>query len=70
MSVVINATNLRSNLNKKTVALSYHFVRKHVANEVVEVKKIVLEDNFADPLTKALDSNDFHGFYYECMVNG
>ena len=70
MSVVLNATNPRSTLNKNTVALSYHFVREHVANEVVEIRKIASEDNFADPFTKALVSNDFHGFYHECMVNG
>jgi hypothetical protein len=70
MSVVLNATNPGSTLNKKTVALSYHFVREHVANEVVEIRKIASEDNFADPFTKALVSNDFHGFYHECMVNG
>ena len=70
MSVVLNATNPGSTLNKKTVALSYHFVREHVANEVVEVRKIASTENFADPFTKALVSNDFHGFYHECMVNG
>eukprot|EP00957_Ditylum_brightwellii_P178569 13602272-Ditylum_brightwellii.AAC.4 len=69
MSMVIIATNPGSTLNKKTMALSYHFVRDHVANRVVEARKIVSEDNFANPSTKALVSNDFHGFYHECMVN-
>eukprot|EP00957_Ditylum_brightwellii_P183748 13995769-Ditylum_brightwellii.AAC.1 len=70
MSVVFNATNPGSTLNKKTVALFYHFVREHVANEVVEVRKIASYENFADPFTKALVSNDFYGFFHECMVNG
>eukprot|EP00957_Ditylum_brightwellii_P100379 7651217-Ditylum_brightwellii.AAC.1 len=70
MSIVLNATNPSSILNKKTVALSYHFVRKHVANDMVEICKIASEDNFADPFTKAIVSDGFHGFYCECMVNG
>eukprot|EP00957_Ditylum_brightwellii_P034243 2596663-Ditylum_brightwellii.AAC.1 len=70
MSVVLNATNLESTLNKKTVVLSYHFVREHVANEVVKVRKTASDKNFADPFTKALVSNNFYGFYHECMVNG
>eukprot|EP00957_Ditylum_brightwellii_P142977 10894016-Ditylum_brightwellii.AAC.1 len=70
MSVVLNATNPGSTFNKKTVALSYLFVREHDANEVVEVRKIASDENFADPFTKALVSNNFHGFYHECMVNG
>ena len=35
MSVVLKATNPGSTLKKKTVALSYHFVRYDVANNVV-----------------------------------
>eukprot|EP00957_Ditylum_brightwellii_P098927 7536240-Ditylum_brightwellii.AAC.1 len=58
MSMVINATNPGSTLNKKTVALSYHFVREHVANGVVEVREIASEDNFANPFTKAMTSMD------------
>ena len=70
MSVVLNASNPGSTLNKKTVALSYHFVREHVANDVIEIRKIDSEDNFADPFTKPLVSNKFHGFFHECMVPG
>eukprot|EP00957_Ditylum_brightwellii_P137652 10493377-Ditylum_brightwellii.AAC.1 len=70
MSVVLNATNPGSTLNKKTVALLYHFVREHVANDVIEICKIASEDNFADPFTKAMVSDGFNGFYWECMVNG
>ena len=70
MSVVMNAINNGSILNKKTVVLSYHFIREHVANNVVEVRKIHTSDNFADPFTKILVKNDFHGFYHDCMVNG
>ena len=39
MAVILNSNNPGSTLNKKMVALAYHFVREHVANDVVEVKK-------------------------------
>ena len=70
ISVVLNVTNPGITLNNKTVVLSYHLVREHVAINVVEVRKIHTCDNFADPFTKPLTSNGLHGFYYECMVNG
>jgi hypothetical protein len=56
MSVVLNASNPGSTLNKKSVALLYHFVREHVANSVAEIRKIDSADNYADPFTKALNS--------------
>ncbi len=65
MSVILNATNPGSSFNKKHVALAYHFVREHVANEVVEIRKNDSVDNYADPFTKALNSTDFHNFYRE-----
>ena len=70
MGVVLNATNPGSTLNKKSVALAYHYVREHVACGVIEIRKIDSEDNFADTFTKALASPQFHGFMHECMVNG
>ena len=70
MSVVLNATNPGINLNKKTIVLCYHFVREHVANNIVEVRKINTINNFADPFSTPLASNDLHKFYHECMVNG
>jgi hypothetical protein len=69
MGVVLNASNPGSTLNKKSVALSYHFVREHVANDVIEIRKIDTADNYADPFTKALTSNEHHGFFYEVMCN-
>ena len=62
LSVVLNAENTGSALNKKNVALSYHFVRNHVSNNVVEVRKIHNSDFFSDLFIKPLASNDFHGF--------
>ena len=46
ISVVLNETKPGSNLSKKTVALRYHFVREHVSNNVVEVRKIHTKDSF------------------------
>jgi hypothetical protein len=69
MSVILNATNPGSTLNKKHVALAYHFVREHVANKIARIRKIDSADNYADPFTKALNSNDFHGFFYEIQSN-
>ena len=69
MGVVLNASNPGSTLNKKSVALSYHFVREHVANDVIEIRKIDSADNFADPFTKALTSNEHHDFFYEVTCN-
>eukprot|EP00957_Ditylum_brightwellii_P013101 989960-Ditylum_brightwellii.AAC.1 len=54
LSVVLNATDPGSTLNKKIVALLYHFVREHVANNIVEIQKIWSEDNFANPFTNLL----------------
>jgi hypothetical protein len=57
MSVVLNASNPGSTLNKKSVALSYHFVREHVAKSVAKIQKIDSAGNYADPFTKeALNS--------------
>jgi hypothetical protein len=65
MGVVLNASNPGSTLNKESVALSYHFVQEHVANSVIEIRKIDSADNYAeDPFTKALTSNEHHGFFY------
>jgi hypothetical protein len=69
MSVILNATNPGSTLNKKHVALAYHFVREHVANDVIQIRKIHSSDNYADPFTKALNSNEFHDFFYEIQQN-
>jgi hypothetical protein len=69
LGVVLNASNPGSTLNKKHIALAYHFVREHVANGVVEIRKINSKDNYMDPFTKALDSRAFHDFFYEIQLN-
>jgi hypothetical protein len=42
MSVVLNASNPGSTHNKKSVALLYHFVREHVANSAIKIRKLTL----------------------------
>ena len=56
MSFVINAANPARSLNKKAAALAYHFVRQHQAAGVTDVHHIQLEDNYANCLTKPLNS--------------
>ena len=68
-SVCINATNPASSLNKKAVALAYHFVRQHQAGEVVTIYHIKSEDNYADLLTKPLNSNALKSLLFEIMRN-
>ena len=69
MAVILKSTNPGSTLNKKMVAFSYHFVREHLSNDVIEIKKIDSNDNYADAFTKSLPSKTFHDFFYEIMCN-
>ena len=69
MSVVISASNPATTLNKKHIALAYHFVREHTSAQVVNIVKIDSEENFADPFTKGMSSGDHGDFYQELMRN-
>ena len=69
MSVFLNAANPASSLNKKAIALAYHFVRQYQAAGVVEICHIRSEDNFADCLTKALNSTQLRSLLHEFMTN-
>jgi len=44
-SVVVNAVNPACSLNKKAIALSYHFVRQHQAAEVINIFHITRSEN-------------------------
>ena len=65
ISVVLNATNTGITLNKKTVALRYHFLSGHVSNNVLEVRNTYTSTKIADPFNKLLVSNYFRGFYHK-----
>ena len=68
-SVFLNSTVPGSLLNKKAGALSYQFVQEHNANGVISVYKIKSEDNYADPLTKGMNSTDHGGFFHNILHN-
>jgi hypothetical protein len=63
MASVLNATKRGSALNQKVIALAYHFVREHQSRSVVSIQKMDAKDNYADPVTKALNNTAFHAFY-------
>ena len=69
LSSITNATMPGSALKKKYLALSYHFCREHFSARIVDIRKIDGKDNFADAMTKALVSYEFHGFMNEIMEN-
>ncbi len=68
-SVCISSTDPGSGLNKKCVALAYHFTREHMANKVVSVRKIESEKNYADAFTKALNSTKHGNFFHDLLRN-
>ena len=69
MSVVLNASNPGSTLNKKHIALSYPFVQEHLENDVIRVLKIGSSDNYADPFTKGMPGPEHGDFMHELMKN-
>jgi hypothetical protein len=68
-SVFLNSTNPASSLNKKAIALAYHFVRQYQAAKVVDIQHVRSEDNYADCLTKALNSTQLRNLLNEFMIN-
>ena len=69
LSAITNATQPGSPLKEKYLALSYHFCREHFSAGIVDIRKIGTKDNYADAMTKALVSSEFHGFMNELMEN-
>ena len=68
-ATTLNTNDPGSTLNKKYIALAYHFVREHVSGKVVKVHKIKTEDSYADPFTKALTSTAHSIFFYQIQRN-
>ena len=56
-SVIQSATILESELKKKHVAISYHYVREAIAAGYINAHFILSWENFSDILTKALGGN-------------
>jgi hypothetical protein len=70
MAVVLNSTKPGSALNKKVIALAYHFGREHQLRSVISIRKIDTKGtNYADPFTKALNNTAFHAFFIHLLHN-
>ena len=67
MSAIINLTDPGSTLDKKYIGLTYHFVREQVSGKVIDIMKIDSNENYANPLTKATNSNQRNSFIYEIL---
>ena len=68
LSAITNATTPGSALNKKYLALSYHYCREHFSGGVVSIRKIDGKENHADPFTNALVNHEFHGHMNKIMI--
>ena len=53
-SLVKNASNVESTLNKKHSSIAYHFTRWNVAANVVNIAWVPTGENLADAFTKRL----------------
>ena len=63
-------TELGTALEKKHVVLSYHFCRKHVSANIVDIRLIDGKCNFADAMTKALAKTQLDGHITQLLDNG
>ena len=68
LGVIQNATIPDSDLKKKHVAISYHYVRKAIAAKIINAVWIKSHENYADTCTKALGKTIFHELNNELMV--
>lgn len=70
LGVIQNAACADSQLKKKHVALSYHFVREATAAKIVNPVKIDGSFNFSDICTKQVSRNLFRKHCQQLMVTG
>ena len=68
LSAINNVITPGSQLQKKYLALAYHFCREHFSAGIVSIRKIPSKDNYSDAMTKALVSGEFHGLFNEIMA--
>ena len=57
-----------NSLNKKAIALAYQSVREHQAGKVIDIRHIRSQDNYADCLTKSLNSTVLKNLLFEFMT--
>ena len=69
LSLIKNTIDPGSPLKKKYLALAYHFCREHFSAGILSIRKIISKDNHANPFTKGLVSNEFHGHFNENMTH-
>ena len=61
MSVIVNCSLPSSTLKKKHNAIAYHRVREAVAARVIRLRHVRSENNYSDPLSKALGGPKHYG---------
>ena len=64
-----SASTPDSDLKKKHVAISYHFVRETIAAKIVNTIWVPTHANFADLCTKALGPTAFNASVSELMTH-
>jgi len=65
---VLDSVNIpQSELKKKHIAISYHFVRYAIAARIIDAAWIRSHENYADILTKALGGNIFHNLVNDLL---
>ena len=67
-SVIQSATVPDSEIKKKHIAISYHYVKEAIAAKIVNPVWLRSDENFSDICTKALGGNIFHGHVHELMA--
>ena len=64
MSVVLSSSNPESTLQHKSIALSCHFVREHVSEEVAEIQKVRASQNIAECFDKRFGFQQIPQLYH------
>jgi len=69
LSVILSSTWDSAELKKKHTALSFHMVHEAVAAEIIALHHIPGYYNYADILTKAIDTEMFKGHAFNILMN-
>ena len=66
--VIQSASIPESELKKKHIAISYHYVQEAISAKIIDAYWVKSSENFADICTKALDGNSYGFIVNEVMV--
>jgi len=69
LSVILSSTSDSAELKKKHTALSFHMVREAVAAEIIAPHHIPGYYNYADILTKAVETETFKRHAFNILMN-